>query len=310
MGCPCNHTGDGRDYLNCAQAVEQRLTDDSTITQFAARAGARSSDFTMCLTKACLLARRIIYYKVSPGDCGTNAFDLSSNSLASGLRAGIGSVGVIDPEPITKGILSGITAVIGLFGAAHAQAVVNEETTICKFASSVNGAMVQLEQAVKMGQLSPDQASSILAQVQGQLDPFLAGIAKPCNAACGYRIAMHALLAFMTDLGFPALAPANILGALSASDATPSPGAPGTYGAPGSTQPLPGSTAMLPGSNFAPTPGVLTTRMNGTNMGTGPTSGVVGMPSSFPAGALVLIGGVLYLASRPSVRVAAIASEL
>jgi hypothetical protein len=301
MGCGCSNNNP-QAYLACSSTTPLPLVDDSTYTNFAAQAGARSSDFTMCLAKAMLISRRMIYFKATPGDCGTQGYAISSPDLS--VARGLGSTASLDPEPISKGILSGLAAIFGGFGAAHAQAVATEQSTLCQVAVTFNQTIQALEQYVSSGQLSPDQASAILAQVVAQLDPVMAKIAKPCDAACGYRIGMQALNNFMSSIGFTALAPQSSLQALSSVTTPPpaSPGAAGTYGAPGGTAPLPG---VLPPSS--PLPSQSGISLNANNAGVGLTS-QPGLPSSFPVGALVVIGGIVYIATRPGVRTAEMAA--
>jgi hypothetical protein len=279
MGCKCQTS---IDYANCNQAAVQQLVDDATITRYAASAGAKSSDWTLCVVKSFLYARRLIYSKVSPGDCGTQSYGQLS-SPGSFAAIGLGGAAQVDPEPISKGILSGLASITGIFGAHHAQAVITEEDTICKVSSYLNSSLASLENAVKAGNVSPDSASQILSQVGGQLDPLLGQIAKPCNAACGFRIGIRALVSFMTDIGFPLLAPSSLSDALFSQPVLASPGAPGTYGSAGSTTPLPQPT-------YQGASGPLPNPFNANNMGSGPSS-------LLSPGTLIVIGGIVYAAS-------------
>jgi hypothetical protein len=225
----------------------------------------------------------MIYYQVVPGDCGSTNFDIGSSQV--GVALGISTAARSDPEPISRGILTGINTVFGLFGAAHVAAIQTEEKTLCQIAVAYNATAVALESGVSNGQITPDQASGILGQAVTQLDARLQMIYKPCNAACGYRMALNAMLAYSSDIVFPALQPSiPVLGALFA----PTP-LPGSRGAPGT---IPGNVTGSPSayqgaSGFTPTP------LTGV-------PGVPGsIPSNLPVGALILIGGILYIASRP-----------
>lgn len=292
MGCKC---ATSLDYAACAQAAVQQITDDNTISHYAAMAGATSSNWTMCVVKAFLYARRLIYYKSTPGDCGTSGFNIDTTTL--GIAAGVGGAAKVDPEPISKGVLSGLSAIFGLFGAHHAQAVATEQATICAVSTYFNQALVALENAVKAGNMGPDDASQIISQVADQLDPKLAAIAKPCNASCGFRIGMRALVSFESEIVFPALVPSNLPDALFSQPVTPSPGAPGTYGAPGGTAPLPVASVpplLAPNPSYVyygasgPTP----SPMNGNN------GGAPGPSSLLTPGTILLIGGVAFVASK------------
>ena len=55
--------------------------------------------------------------------------------------------------------------------------------------------------------------------------------------------------------------------------------------------------------------GAIATQLNANNAGVGITSYASGsLPSSFPVGALILIGGILYVASRPKAAAVAAAA--
>lgn len=282
MACRgCSPPATGQEYATeCASAALQPLAPDSVLMQYAAQAGARSSDFTMCLAMAFLITRRLLYWKRTPGDCGSPA--QVQGNLGLGIGSGLGGAASVDPEPVSKGILSGIAIIGDLFGAHHAQAVATEQMTLCSVSVQFNSLLVQIEQAVKGGQISPDQASAYLQQANSALDSTLAGIAKQCDAACGFRIGMRALVSFMSDIGFPALAPSNPVSGLFPTPPVASPGAPGTYNPPpASTSPFPPPSRIF----------------SGGNAGFGPTS-TPSLPFSIDPGTILIIGGVAYVASR------------
>lgn len=280
VNCTCQPPASGANYAACASVPPQPLTDMGTLQNIAASAGASSTNFTMCLTIAFLLTRRMIYYKASPGDCGSSAINLSGLGTTRGITAGLSAAGSADPEPISKTILSGLATLFGLFGAAHAQAVANEQTTLCQVSTSYNAIAVQLENFVASGQLDPVSAAGILSQAAAQLDGVLATVAKtPGDAASGFRIALKALVAYNTQIVFPALSPQ----VQAATPLPPSPGAPGTYPTPT------GSPVSYTSAGVVP--------MNGNNFGVGPTS-VAALPSNIDPGTIVIIAGVAYIASR------------
>lgn len=280
MSCGCSSTPLA--YLQCAGVpVAPPIVDDNTLVTLAAQAGAKSSDFTMCLAVAELKARRMIYWKVSPGDCGSNNFYYTSTTSAEaqGLKL-LGSATSLDPEPISKAILSGIDAIFGGFLAAHAQAVQTEEQTLCKVAITFNQAITQLEKAVATGQVSAADASAFLQGQASQLDEVMATIYKVCNAACGYRIGMRALVAFYSAYVFKALSPLIAgLGPITApiqnflSPQNPSASA----GTPGSGTPL-----------FGPSSGPLTSGV--------PTMAPTSISLPGGEGGLILVGGGLIAA--------------
>lgn len=302
----CNPPNGWDAWLAAESAASQPLVADSVLQNIAATTGARSSDFTMCLAVACMKARRMVYFKVVAGDCGTNNLYITGTTKAEALGAGLaGKAASVDPEPISQGILSGLAAVFGAFTAHHAQAVQTEEVTLCQVSTTYNQAAVQIENAVQLGAMSTDQAAQLISQIAQQLDPMLATIYKSCNASCGYRIALKALVAYNSQIVYAALAPHAVQGAPPVSLAPPpvaSPGAPGTYV---SNPPAP-NVAQIP--NAYPVPpqypsspslyvgasGAIAIPLNANN------GGQNGIPSpiSFDPGTIILIGGIAFVASK------------
>lgn len=279
MACKSGPGNTWDQWLADSQTLPQPLVDDSVLVNIAASVGASSTTWTLCFCVAAMKARRMIYFKRTPGDCGSQGVALSG-STAIELQAakGIGSAAAIDPEPISKGILAGVAAIFGGFTAHHAQAVANEQTINCQVATAYNQAASSIEQGVIQGVLSPDQASGLLLQVIAQLDPVLASIAKNCNVSCGARLALKALGVFNQQFAFSLLAPTtNIPGItpLLAPPSIASPGAPGTY----------------QGAS-----GPISTPMNANNLGVGMTSGF--LPDTITPGEIVIIGGVAFVASK------------
>jgi hypothetical protein len=271
---PCNWN----DWLARSQTAPQRLVDDSVLVNIAATAGARSTDWTLQFCVAAMVARRMIYMRSTPGDCGSGNISLPGQTLAElqGAKAVAGAA-QLDPEPISKGILTGISSIVGIFGAHHAAAVKTEEDTNCAVATGYNQAASSIEQAVMQGVLPPDQGSALITQVVAQLDPVLARIAKNCNVSCGARLALKSLAIFNQQIAMAMLAPKTNFPGLTALLAPPSvasPGAPGTY-----------QGASGPTSN----------PLTGGNGGVGLTSGV--LPDTITPGEIILIGGVAYVAS-------------
>jgi len=216
----------------------------------------------LIVAEAMLRAGGIIYYKVNPGDCpapavgsGVTAGQIVglSGSAASGVVGGLGAAGVL-AGPATLGISSAISIAIGgiedLF-AAHAQAVANEQSTICSVASFFNNAKRQIDLAVRQGQISSDAGAAALIQICNQAKNGLATIYKPCNAACFYQAVCQAFINF-AHTWYDSIAPQGVF-------AQAPGGAPTTYGtppggvttAPGWEAPAPPIRAQ-PGSTYAP----------------------------------------------------------
>jgi hypothetical protein len=219
-------------------------------------AGAPASFAAVC--EAMLRARGIIYWKNNPGDCpapvGASGFGSGqivglSGHAASGILGGLGAAGVLS-GPATLGIGTAVSlAVAGITDifAHHAQAVANEQSTICQVAGYFNPLVKQLDSAVATGQISPSQGISYMQQICQQAASGLAGIMKSCNAACVYQGVLRAF-ADLASYFYPAIAPA-----------APIQARPGQ--APDGAGTLPGGVLVTSG-NAAPAPPVRTLPAN------------------------------------------------
>lgn len=230
MACPScqpsNLSASAASVVSCQGATVVQQIPDATLKMYAARVGAPSAPdkfWVTCLCAAFMLTQRVIYYKQQPGDCGANV--PVNLGITGAIGGSIGVAAAADPEPISKGILSGISTIFGVFGAHHAQAVKTEQATLCDVATTYNGYASAIEQAVASGQLTPEDASQALGQIVTSLSGELSQIAKDCNAACGFKYALQALLLYNTEVIYPALynAPVSQVGS--------GPGAPGSQGA-------------------------------------------------------------------------------
>jgi len=169
--------------------------------------------------EANLRARGLIYYKSNPGDCGGGSLapgGVSAGQIvglsgvaASGVIGGIGAAGILSGAA-TFGIGSAVTlAVAGIqdIFAHHAQAVANEQATICKVANFFNPVLRQIDRAVEAGAISPDQGITYVRQLTMQAINGLQSIYKPCNAACyfiGYLRAHADLVSSLYSVIAPA----------------------------------------------------------------------------------------------------------
>lgn len=205
--------------------------------------------------EANLRGRGIIYLKSRPGDCGapSGVPGLSSGqvvglsgSAASGVVGGLGAAGVI-AGPATLGISTAVSlAVAGIqdIFAHHAQAVANEQATICAVANYFNPLVKEIDNLVITGQISPDQGVSYMRQIAQQAINGLQSIAKTCNAACYFIGYLKAHMDFASIL-YPALSPHGPSG-LSAQ----APGsAPATFGTPPGAVQDAGASAPLRSSS-------------------------------------------------------------
>jgi hypothetical protein len=170
------------------------------------------------LVAAFIVTRRVIYFKNSPGDCGANVRPQIGSTGQIGL--GIGVAAGADPEPISAGILSGVTSIFGVFTAHHIKAVQTEQATLCAVAAAYNQSAEQIENLVASGQIDPPTAVAYLQQVVNMLLSQLAPIRKSCNAACGFTYALQALVLYNGDVVYPSLYNAST-SAIGAAPGTP-----------------------------------------------------------------------------------------
>jgi hypothetical protein len=237
-----------------------------------------------------LYSRRMQYWKVTPGDCGSPGTAVlgSQFQIERSAQVGLGTAAALDPEPISKGILAGVAAIFGGFTAHHAAAVSNEQSTLCGVVNAYNYVLNQAEQGVMSGQINANTAAGIVQQAFGQLQGNLNSIKKGQNAAWGYQIAMTALNNFEMKIVLPALQASHQLAGVPATSVVQNTPA-------SNVQP----TAYVP-QVIAPTQ-VLSSQgansgMNANNSGVGPTS--IGLPFQLTPGTIVLIGGVAFVASE------------
>jgi hypothetical protein len=300
MGCSCD-VNNPSTYLSCAGDQVRLIAPTAVMTTFAAQAGASSSNFSMCLTMMFLSSRRMQYWKVNPGDCGSPGTAIlgSTFKVQTGVQTGLRIGASVDPEPISKGILAGVASIFGGFTAAHAAAVSTEQQTLCGVTGSFNYVLIQLENAVSSGQVSAVNAAAILEQAFNQLNPSLTKIKKGQNAAWGYQIGMTALKNFEEQVVFPALESLAHGQVPTVSSLSPSIG-----------PTIPASVPTLPNyippvQNINPLPiasgyqgasGYTVAPLTGGNQGMGETSGI--LPFSLTPGTIILIGGIAFVASR------------
>jgi hypothetical protein len=306
-GCPCDKSNPNQ-YAICAGDTIKIIAPTSVMTQYAAQAGAKSTDWTMCVTMAFLAARRMEYWKNTPGDCGS-ATKLQLTGSFTGIATagkGLTAAASLDPEPISKGILAGVAAIFGGFTAHHAQAVATEQSVACNVSLSFNYVVGSLEPAVAGGQISAVQASAILGQAYGQLVPQLQTIAKPGNLGYGHLIAMKALYNFFDDIVFPAMeaaarsqgyaAPPPSFTAPPANPYMPAPSSPPLFTAPAAFPQPPAPSALPPSvGTFQGSSGYVPIPMNANNPGVGPTGAASGW---LTPGTILVIGGIAYVASK------------
>lgn len=268
MSTSCTQT-DIAGYMAC-ECANQGLapygfdTNDAAIKAAVAQSipsGANAANFSRGC-EAMLRAGGLCYFKSNPGDCGSPSAIPGitsgqivglSGSASSGVIGGLGAAGIIGGAA-TLGITAAISLAVGgieTIFAHHAQAVANEQSTICAVASYFNGAKAAIDRAVRSGQISPDQGVTFLIQVGNQAKMGLQGIMKTCNASCYYAGFIQAFMNYARTW-FDSIAPATI------QPQNPG-GPPTTYGtppggvttAPSAPAPLP-PLRSLPGNTYLP----------------------------------------------------------
>lgn len=180
------------------------------------------ADFAI-VAEACLRARGLIYFRNNPGDCGAPPGVPSftsgqivglSGGAASGVVGGLGSVGALTGAA-TAGIGTAVSlAVAGIESIFqhHAQAVTNEQTTICAVAGYFNPLVKQIDASVASGQISASDGITYMKQVAQQAINGLQSINGVCNAACVYIGVLKAHMDFVSTY-YPAISPAESIGA-------------------------------------------------------------------------------------------------
>ena len=202
MSCPVTSSDS---WLSCVGVAP--LFSEQEVSTYADRVGAQGAPWIRPITIAMLRANRMIYWKNSPngltGDCGSNT-GLALNTDQTISRVA-GKLAASDPEPISGGILAGVSQILGFFGAAHAKAVVNEQSTLCTVASNYDQFANAMEQALQTGQIPLQDATLKLQQLQNGLAGYLTQIEKQYNAAYGYHKALNALVLLNTEKVYPML---------------------------------------------------------------------------------------------------------
>lgn len=158
--------------------------------------------------EACLIARGLLYWKSTPGDCGSpTVVDLTSADIASGAGQIAGGIASMAGATI-PGLGAAVQAVEQIF-AHHAQAVATEQQTICSVAQLMNQIIPYYDLQVRNGNISPGSAIAGMQNFIAQVNAKLQTIYKPCNAACVYMSFLAAHSDFLNTY-YPAIAPAGV----------------------------------------------------------------------------------------------------
>lgn len=198
---------------------------------------------------ASLRARGLLYSKATPGDCGRPSSMVQgfssgqiaglSGTAASGVIGGLGAAGVLSGAA-TLGIGTAVTlAVAGIseIFSHHAQAIANEQSTICSVANYLNGLIQQIDAEVASGRITYDQGVTYMKQITNQALTGLSSIASGTNAAVWFSGTVRAHADFASWL-YPRISPAFMAAqAPGSSPSTPN-NPPGAVPDAGATAPL------------------------------------------------------------------------
>lgn len=155
------------------------------------------------------------------GSVGSGSNTVKLVQTGAGLALTGASIGLTAAGAITAAALApwtlGISALIGIFPMIfqhHAQAVALENRTICAAVPAANNALDVIIQAVASGAATPQQAIAALQSVESdfgsQVAPILKSSSSKCNAACVWKLELHAaVLALTSQLQDLANAPAG-----------------------------------------------------------------------------------------------------
>lgn len=208
--------------LTCDPGLSVRYTEDQ-VAVYADRVGASGAPWIRPMVIVMLRVNRLIYWKQTPnglvGDCGSlarsggvNVTGVVGSSAITGLniasQAGANiAVAGVKAIPIIGDVIGFATAIFGIFGAAHAQAVATEQATLCQVAIQYDNFADAIEQAIATGQMPLQDALAKLKSVTDSLANGLASIEKQYNAPYGYHKAVNALALFNAEVVYPSLAP-------------------------------------------------------------------------------------------------------
>jgi hypothetical protein len=188
----------------------------STVAARHVPSGAPSDFVTVCT--ASLIARGIIYFKSTPGDCpqptqlgitDAQITGLAGSAASAGAQIGLSVAGIASMAgAVLPGIGVAVTAISAIFN-AHAQAVANEQATICAVAGIINQVFATYDSAVRRGLISPSTAYAGMQTYLNQVNGQLQSIYKSCNASCVYQGILAAHADFVESY-YPQIAPPQI----------------------------------------------------------------------------------------------------
>lgn len=219
--------------------------DSSILESYVAKVGApMASDWIPGAIHNVLRARRLYgarsSYQGEYGDCGGESsisLGVSStigkvDSLAGTAVAATGVIGAVSAGGSTAFAATALGAATGALGIAtaglglallpfiliskhHAVAVAREQNTLCDVVIAYDQFADQIEPLIQSGQMSLANAIDILDKVntelQNSLDVIAQGSGAQCNAGCGYKYILRALVLYNKDVLYPSYVPQALL---------------------------------------------------------------------------------------------------
>lgn len=178
------------------------------------------------LAQACMMARAVLFCSKTPGDCspafsvqvgagqGVQVAAASTKLALQGASIGESIAGVTATSVLglaTLGIGAVLGPILSIFS-AHAQAVAEQANALCTLCPKATETILQIDEAVGLGQVSPQEGVLALQQLATQFKQAIANLTNSCNAFCAYGGILDAIAAISPAyyLGAPAPAPAPV----------------------------------------------------------------------------------------------------
>jgi len=150
----------------------------------------------------------MIYWKSNPGDCGSATHvDLSGAQTVGQVGSAVSGIASMAGASL-PGIGVAVQAIESIF-AHHAQAVANEQATICSVLGVMNQVFRYYDQQVRSGIISPSTAYAGIQNFISQVTAKLQTIYKVCNSACVWIGVLQAHSDFV-EVYYPQIAPSQL----------------------------------------------------------------------------------------------------
>jgi len=197
--------------------VLDSVTPDSVLMGYAASGGCPSSGsetWPVTLAAAMMRANRAMYSKVSAQDCGSSTISGAGTDLTIGMinksvtavnTLAVAAIGVPIVGPLIGLAITGVEDIIK----HHAQAVANEQRTICATVNAFNQFEAQLESKIASGGITLENAIALCNQAVTQITSALNSISNgKHDAPWGWALAIGSLGLYLQAMVYPTLVPA------------------------------------------------------------------------------------------------------